>query len=93
MIADDRTVRSATRDPDRSPRATVFAYLTDPEKILSWMGSDATTEPHPGGLYLLKGIGPRGGAAAAPSARSCRCIVWPTRFGWEGGRKYRPDRA
>src|SRR6266702_3603537 len=42
-------------------RATVFAYLTDPEKILSWMGSDATTEPHPGGLYLMRGIGPRGG--------------------------------
>ncbi len=37
--------------------ATVFAFLTDPEKILSWMGADATTEVHPGGLYLVKGIG------------------------------------
>ena len=40
-----------------APPATVFAFLTDPEKILSWMGSEATTEMHPGGLYLLKGVG------------------------------------
>ena len=32
-----------------APPATVFAFLTDPEKILRWMGADATTEPHPGG--------------------------------------------
>ena len=40
-----------------APPATVFAFLTDPEKILNWMGSEATTEAHPGGLYLLKGCG------------------------------------
>jgi len=40
-----------------APPATVFAFLTDPEKILSWMGTEATTEAHPGGLYLLKGCG------------------------------------
>src|SRR5215831_2534244 len=38
-----------------APRATVFAFLTDPEKILSWMGTEAITEAHPGGLYLVKG--------------------------------------
>ncbi len=27
-----------------APPATVFAFLTDPEKILSWMGADATSE-------------------------------------------------
>jgi len=27
-----------------APPAAVFAYLTDPEKIVSWMGSQATTE-------------------------------------------------
>ncbi len=26
-----------------APPATVFAYLTDPEKILSWMGTEAKT--------------------------------------------------
>ena len=39
-----------------APRATVFAYLTDPAKIVSWMGAEATTQPQPGGLYLLKGV-------------------------------------
>ena len=33
-----------------APPATVFAFLTDPEKILSWMGTEAKTEVHPGGL-------------------------------------------
>ena len=37
-----------------APPAAVFALLTDPEKILRWMGTEATSEPHPGGLYLLK---------------------------------------
>ena len=46
-----------------APRATVFAFLTDPEKILSWMGADATTEAHPGGLYLVKGVGTRANVA------------------------------
>ena len=40
-----------------APPATVFAFLTDPERLLRWMGSDATMEAHAGGLYLLKGIG------------------------------------
>ena len=42
-----------------APPATVFAFLTDPEKIISWMGTEARTEMHPGGLYLLKGVNGR----------------------------------
>src|SRR5271155_4932857 len=42
-----------------APPATVFAFLTDPEKIVSWMGAEVTTEAHPGGLYLVKGVGDR----------------------------------
>ena len=34
-----------------APPATIFAFLTDPDKILRWLGTDATTEPHAGGLY------------------------------------------
>jgi len=30
-----------------APPATVFAFLTDPEKILRWMGTEATLESHP----------------------------------------------
>ena len=36
-----------------APPATVFAFLTDPEKILRWMGTEATVEPHLDGLYLV----------------------------------------
>jgi len=28
----------------------VFALLTDPEKLLRWMGTEAQVEPQPGGL-------------------------------------------
>jgi uncharacterized protein YndB with AHSA1/START domain len=38
-----------------APPATVFAFLTDPEKIVRWIGAEATTEVQPGWLYLLKG--------------------------------------
>ncbi|MGZ5792243.1 MAG: SRPBCC domain-containing protein, partial [Croceibacterium sp.] len=33
-----------------APPAAVFALLTDPEKILRWMGTEAQVEPQPGGL-------------------------------------------
>ena len=68
-----------------APPATVFAFLTDPEKILSWMGGEARTEAHPGGLYLLKGVGGR----RARTARGAFREVVPVHrlaysFGWEG---------
>jgi uncharacterized protein YndB with AHSA1/START domain len=37
----------------QAPPATVFAFLTDPQKIVRWMGVAATLDPQPGGLYLL----------------------------------------
>src|SRR5258708_14235220 len=40
-----------------APPATVFAFLTDPEKILRWVGTEATMEPHPGRLYLVNVTG------------------------------------
>src|SRR5262249_22591947 len=67
-----------------APPATVFAFLTDPDKILRWMGAEVTAETHPGGLYLVKGIG-KGGRAARGEFRE----VVPVHrlaysFGWEG---------
>lgn len=35
-----------------APQATVFAFLTDPDKIMRWLGK-ATVEAHPGGIYLV----------------------------------------
>src|SRR5271167_793254 len=68
-----------------APPATVFAFLTDPEKIISWMGAEATTATHPGGLYLLKGVG---GDHARVARGAFREVVPVHRlaytFGWEG---------
>jgi uncharacterized protein YndB with AHSA1/START domain len=42
-----------------APPATVFAFLTDPDKIVRWMGTEATVEPHLDGLYLVNVTGDR----------------------------------
>ena len=65
-----------------APPATVFAFLTDPEKILRWMGTEATVEPHPGGIYLLN-------VSGKDIARGSFTEVIPVHrlaysFGWEG---------
>ena len=33
-----------------APPTALFALLTDPEKILRWMGTEAEIVPQPGGL-------------------------------------------
>jgi uncharacterized protein YndB with AHSA1/START domain len=65
-----------------APPATVFAFLTDPEKILRWMGTEATAEPHVGGLYLVN-------VSGRDVARGRFTEVIPVHrlaysFGWEG---------
>ena len=74
-----------------APPATVFAFLTDPEKIMSWMGTEATTEAHPGGLYSLKGINGRVGARRVPRSRAGSSARLQLRLGRR--RKCRRDRA
>ena len=71
-----------------APPATVFAFLTDPDKIVRWMGTEATAEPNPGGLYLLN----LGGRA---TARGQFTEVIPVHrlaysFGWEGNDRTPP---
>jgi uncharacterized protein YndB with AHSA1/START domain len=65
-----------------APPSTVFALLTDPERILSWMGTEAEMEPHAGGIYLLK-VGEK------QRARGRFTEVVPVHrlaysFGWDG---------
>jgi uncharacterized protein YndB with AHSA1/START domain len=74
-----------------APPATVFAFLTDPQKILSWMGTEVTSEAQPGGLYLVKGVGGDGSRAARGAFRE----VVPVHrlaysFGWEGSQDVPP---
>jgi len=73
-----------------APPATVFAYLTDPEKILSWLGAEATTEAHPGGLYLVKGIGDRVNVARGAFREVVPIHRLAYSFGWEGNEEVPP---
>ncbi len=71
-----------------APPATVFAFLTDPDKIMRWMGTEAAVEPHPGGLYLVNVTG-------KDIARGQFTEVIPVHrlaysFGWEGREKMPP---
>ena len=50
-------VRRETHIP--APPAAVFALLTDPDKILRWMGTEAQIDAQPGGLYLVNVTGAR----------------------------------
>jgi uncharacterized protein YndB with AHSA1/START domain len=36
---------------------TVFAYFTDPAKMIQWKGTDAALDPRPGGLYRVNVTG------------------------------------
>ena len=65
-----------------APPSTVFAFLTDPQKILRWIGTEATVEPHPGGLYLVN-------VGGMDTARGRFTEVVPVHrlaysFGWDG---------
>ena len=73
-----------------APPPTVFAFLTDPEKILSWMGAEATTEAHPGGLYLVKGIGDRANVVRGAFREVVPIHRLAYSFGWDGSEEVPP---
>jgi uncharacterized protein YndB with AHSA1/START domain len=81
-MTDSLVVRRETQIA--APPATVFAFLTDPEKIVSWMGSEAKTEMHLGGLYLLKGVGHRGRVARGAFREVVPVHRLAYSFGWDG---------
>ena len=65
-----------------APPATVFAFLTDPEKIVGWMGAEATIEAQPGGLYLLKVRSDRAARGEFREVVPVHRLAYS--FGWEG---------
>ena len=73
-----------------APPATVFAFLTDPEKIVSWMGVEATTEAHPGGLYLVKGVRDRTNVARGTFREVVPVHRLAYSFGWDGREEVPP---
>lgn len=73
-----------------APRATVFAFLTDPEKIVNWMGSEVASEAHPGGLYLIKRVGGRSNTARGAFKEVVPIHRLAYSFGWEGSEEVPP---
>jgi uncharacterized protein YndB with AHSA1/START domain len=71
-----------------APRASVFAFLTDPDKIVQWMGTEAVTEVHPGGMYLLKGVGSATARGAFREVVPVHRLAYS--FGWEGDEEVSP---
>jgi uncharacterized protein YndB with AHSA1/START domain len=71
-----------------APPATVFAFLTDPQRIVNWMGTQAETELHPGGLYLLRGINGRAARGAFREVVPVHRLAYS--FGWDGSEDVPP---
>jgi uncharacterized protein YndB with AHSA1/START domain len=71
-----------------APPATVFALLTDPDRIVSWMGVEATTEAHPGGLYFLKVRSDRVARGEFREVVPVHRLAYS--FGWEGDEEVPP---
>jgi uncharacterized protein YndB with AHSA1/START domain len=79
-------VRRETHIP--APPAAVFALLTDPEKILRWMGTEAEVEPHPGGLYLVNVTGARRARGHFREVVPVHRLAYS--FGWDGSEEVPP---
>lgn len=71
-----------------APPATVFAFLTDAEKLLRWMGTEATVEPESGGLYLLNVAGKHVARGKFTEVIPVHRLAYS--FGWEGSPKVPP---
>ena len=61
---------------------TVFAFLTDPEKILRWKGKSATIDPRPGGIYRVDINGRNIARGQYVEVVPNRRVVFT--WGWEG---------
>jgi len=71
-----------------APRAAVFALLTDPEKILRWMGTEAQLEAQPGGLYLVNVTGARFARGSFREVVPVHRLAYS--FGWDGSEEVPP---
>jgi uncharacterized protein YndB with AHSA1/START domain len=71
-----------------APPATVFAFLIDPEKIMRWLGTQVTSDAHPGGLYLVNVGGTNKARGEFTEVIPVHRLAY--RFGWEDGQKVPP---
>jgi uncharacterized protein YndB with AHSA1/START domain len=68
--------------------ATVFAFLTEPEKMLTWMGIECVFEPRPGGAYRCNVTGESIAAGEVIEIVPHSRVVYS--WGWEGGEELPP---
>src|SRR5258708_18152552 len=73
-------VRRETHIP--APPAAVSALVTDPERILRWMGTEAQVEPRPGGLYRVNVTGARFARGSFREVVPVHRLAYS--FGWDG---------
>jgi uncharacterized protein YndB with AHSA1/START domain len=85
-MQDALVVRRETRIA--APPAALFAFLTDPEKILGWMGTQAQLEPEPGGIYLLNVTGARFARGSFREVVPVHRLAYS--FGWDGSEAVPP---
>src|ERR1044072_160216 len=71
-----------------APPAAVFALLTDPEKILRWMGTEAQIDAQPGGLYLVNVTGARCARGSFREVVPVHRLAYS--FGWDGSEEVPP---
>jgi uncharacterized protein YndB with AHSA1/START domain len=71
-----------------APRAAEFALLTDPEKILRWMETEAQLEAQPGGLYLVNVTGARFARGSFREVVPVHRLAYS--FGWDGSEEVPP---
>jgi uncharacterized protein YndB with AHSA1/START domain len=79
-------VRRETHIP--APPAALFALLTDPEKILRWMGTEADIDPQPGGLYLVNVTGTNVARGYFREVVPVHRLAYS--FGWDGSETVPP---
>ena len=60
---------------------TVWEFLVDPEKAVRWMGTSASFEPHPRGLYRIDVVGGHTARGEFVELDAPRRLVFT--FGWE----------
>jgi uncharacterized protein YndB with AHSA1/START domain len=71
-----------------APPAAVFALLTDPDKILRWMGTEAQIAAHPGGLYLVNVTGARCARGTFREVVPVHRLAYS--FGWDDSEEVPP---
>ncbi|WEX74022.1 SRPBCC domain-containing protein [Sinorhizobium numidicum] len=71
-----------------APQSTVFAFLTDAEKMLRWIGTEATVEPRSGGLYLVNVGGKNVARGQFTEVVPVHRLAYS--FGWEGNEETPP---